>query len=99
MGRAPRIDARDLARPIAVLLAVDLCFAALAGTVGYFVVTSSPLILAPHVAAGVPPERQVWFLVDGWAHVASYLGGAVGGLVLWAWIARTRLSRSRRSAP
>ena len=38
----------------------------------------------------VPPERHVAFLIDLWAHSASYAVGFVGGVILIVLVWRSR---------
>jgi hypothetical protein len=92
-GRRPRLSARDLRRPVAVLLlAVGACAAA-AGVVGGVLALRGAVWLVEPMASRVPADRHVPFLVDLWMHSASYLAGVVGGLALsvWTWRRRRRM--------
>ena len=73
-GRNPRLSARQLLRPIGLLLLVMGVAALTAGLAGYY--------LSPYA-----PDR---FNADYYAHNASYLAGGTGGLALCLWILFTR---------
>jgi hypothetical protein len=90
VGRAPKRSARELVRPIAVLLgAMGACSLA-AGLAALSVSPEGVEFLAGGIARKLPREHRVAFLADLWAHSASYLAGIVGGLFLVAWVARRR---------
>lgn len=46
--------------------------------------------LVGRMAKQVLPEKHVPFLIDLWAHAASYLGGLAGGMMLVIWVWRSR---------
>jgi hypothetical protein len=97
LGDWPKIGARDLLRPIAVLLLVMGVAAIVAGAVGWQVASAGGVRLLEPLASRVPADRHVPFLADLWAHVASYAVGAVGGLVLCAWTIARRGRAARAS--
>jgi hypothetical protein len=90
VGPRPKRSVGSLLRPMAVLFGCNAMFACLAGLAGYIAASNGWVWLAGRIAKQVPPEKHVAFLVDLWAHDASYLGGFVGGimLVIWAWRSR-----------
>ncbi len=90
-GPRPPRTALSLVRPIATLLAVMAVFAAAAGAIGYACARQGSVFLLEPLASQVPAERHAAFIGDLWAHVASYLIGFVGGIVL-----TVRTWRSRR---
>jgi predicted outer membrane lipoprotein len=81
-GARPALSARELLRPLLVLLSCMSGVALLAGLVGHFAATSSIVFLVEPLASLVPKERHIAFLTDLWAHLASYGSGLVGGLIL-----------------
>jgi hypothetical protein len=89
-GSRPRRSARDLTRPLLVVLAVMGVGAALAGVAGYVVARLGGVVLVGSLASSVPPDRHVAFLTALWMHLASYGLGALGGLVLAWWTYRSR---------
>ncbi|WP_425400039.1 hypothetical protein [Aeoliella sp.] len=91
-GKRPPRDARSLVKPIVVLMLVTGALAALAGVLGYFAASSGSVILLEPMASRVPADKHVGFITDLWIHLASYLFGAVGGLVL---IVQTWRSRGK----
>jgi hypothetical protein len=90
VGSWPKRDARWLLRPIAVLMVVSACGAFLAGIAGWWLASREMVELVGPIADAVPPEKHVPFLIDGFAHSASYGFGFVGGLILLAYIFRSR---------
>jgi hypothetical protein len=93
VGSLPKMDARDLLRPVGVLLACCAVLALIAGLVGYVLANRGVISLDPWLAARIPPARHALFLADGFAHMASYGGSFVGGLVLCLWVVMRRYRR------
>jgi hypothetical protein len=58
---------------------------------------SGVVYLVGPIAEELPADRHVPFLADLWAHSASYLVGAVGGiavvLLVWRWRGRAAARR------
>jgi hypothetical protein len=82
LGPRPKRSPATLMRPLAVLLMVMGCCAALSGVIGYILARKGLVQLPEPLASGVPAEKHVAFLVDLWTHLASYAVGFVGGIVL-----------------
>lgn len=82
VGRLPKRSARSLVRPIAILMLVSAACAIAAGVAGYLLARGGSIQLGGSLAARVPQDRHVAFLVDASAHLASYAAGFVGGIVL-----------------
>ncbi|TWT56694.1 hypothetical protein KOR42_00480 [Thalassoglobus neptunius] len=82
VGQRPKRTARDLIRPIAILMIVCGLTAACAGLLGYFFAQAGWVNLVGQMAKRVPVESHNRFIVDLWAHSASYLSGTIGGLLL-----------------
>lgn len=95
-GDRPKLTAAALRRPVVVLLIVMAVSATLSGIVGGVLASRGLVWLNPPMSALVPQSRQVPFLIDLWAHSASYVSGIVGGIALsvWTWRARARIVRS-----
>jgi membrane associated rhomboid family serine protease len=99
-GSRPLTSARSLVRPVGVVLMVMAGASLVAGLVGGGLAHAGVVTLGGPIAEAVPPDRHARFIADHWAHVASYLAGLVGGLVLVnrVWQARKlREIRSRRA--
>jgi hypothetical protein len=97
VGGRPKRDAGSLVRPILCLLAVMGLCAFLAGAVGGFLGSRGTVVLTGSIASAVPLDRHVPFLIDLWAHSASYAVGFIGGCILIASVWRSRGSPA--SAP
>ena len=91
-GKLPKRNAASLVRPIAALMLVSGIGAAIAGVVGWVLASQGTFRLAGRLAEKVPPEKHVAFLIDGFAHTASYAVGFAGGLVVIALVWRSRLA-------
>lgn len=94
VGSRPKVAAASLLKPFVVLLTCTAILAVLAGLMGYVAASMRWVWLVGPIAGRVPKERHVAFLVDLWAHNASYLGGFFGGITLMIWV-----WQSRRRAP
>jgi len=81
-GRWPKREPRTLWRPLFRLMVVAFIFGALAGLAGWIAASNGWVYLVGSIADRVPSDRHVPFLIDLWAHSASYLVGAVGGVIL-----------------
>lgn len=90
----PKLDARELITPIAILLTVMFACAALAGLAGYFAMDCGLLRPWPWLSRTLPPEKHAAFFADLAAHNASYWSGALGGVVLGGW---ALVERGRRA--
>lgn len=90
LGSSRPWTARKLIKPIATLLGVMGTGAFLAGLTAFILASKGSIQLAGVFASVLPPEKHVPFLVDMWAHTASYLMGFVGGIVLIVRIWRKR---------
>ena len=90
-GKRPPRSAASLVRPIAALMLVSALGAALAGLVGWQLASRGIVHLLGPLAENVPAEKHVAFLIDGFAHTASYGFGFLGGLVVMALVWRSRI--------
>jgi H+/Cl- antiporter ClcA len=92
-GSSPRLAAKDLIRPIALLLAFMAALALIAGVSGFLVVKASGFHLDYVAAASLPVAKQQFFIACWFAHLASYGSGFLGGLLLclWAVLRRRRM--------
>ena len=99
LGPVPRVEPRDLLKPIAILLVAMAVMALIAGVSGYAAARSGRIVLLPPLADRVPASKHPAFFADLWAHVASYAVGFFGGLGLCAAsvIRRRRLAAAGRT--
>lgn len=89
-GSRPKRTAGSLVRPVAWLLTVMAFFATIAGIAGWFFASSGMVVLVGPIARELPEDRHVPFLIDLWAHNASYFMGLVGGIVVLIRVWRSR---------
>jgi hypothetical protein len=89
-GPWPKLSASNLIRPLALTLSVVGMLAALAGLVGHDAAANGRVWLVEPLYSRVPADRHVAFLTDLWAHLASYAGGFLGGIVLCVRVVRRR---------
>lgn len=82
IGRWPKQTARQLVRPIGILLLVMGALALVAGVIGFVLGEQNTVWLLEPLASKVPPDRHALYLADLWAHLASYASGVLGGIVL-----------------
>ncbi len=90
-GSRSKRTAKDLIRPISMLMLVSACFAIAAGLAGYHSATMGWVWVAEPWASQISGTKHVWFLVDLWAHNASYAAGFIGGLILPVAVWRRRI--------
>lgn len=89
-GRWPKREPRTLIRPLATLMICSFALALVAGSLGWIAASNGWVRLVGPLAHLVPADRHVPFLIDLWAHTASYLAGAVGGLIVMVFVIRDR---------
>jgi hypothetical protein len=92
-GSRQRRDASDLIWPLISVLLTTGAVALLAGMAAFLLAKKEMLVLSPPLSQEVLPDRQTRFIAVLCAHWASYIVGALGGMVL---VVRTW--RSRRLA-
>ncbi len=90
IGTRPKLSGASLLRPIAILFACCAMLALLAGFFGYVAASMEWVWLVGPIAENVPRDKHIPFLINLWAHSASYLGGFVGGIILLVWVWRSR---------
>ena len=82
LGTWPLLTARDLVRPVFVLLVVMGVASLAAGLLGHHLAESGQVVLLEPFASRLPADKHVPFLTDLLAHNAAYLFGGLGGLLL-----------------
>ncbi len=96
-GKLPKRTASQLVRPITILMLASASFATLAGLVGYIAASNSWIWMVEPWKSRVPSNHHVPFLVDLWAHNASYAAGFFGGLIVMALVWRGRRLESMQN--
>jgi hypothetical protein len=94
VGKYRKLALADLRRSILFLMAFSGITALLAGMLGGLLAASDLIILSDEWADRIPPGKHVAFLAVGWAHSASYMCGALGGLLV---IGRTIAARRKHA--
>jgi hypothetical protein len=92
-GSLPPLSARDLIKPLGILLLIMAFGATVAGVAGF---SSAGLLKELRVfPIRLSPDRYAAFSADAFAHQAAYTIGFFGGLglCLWARRRRTRIYR------
>src|SRR5262249_16892690 len=92
VGSRQPLSLRQLIRPILILLACMGVAAMIAGIVGYVLASKHVIKLLEPLSSQVPEEHHIGFLIDLFAHLASYASGFFGGIVVivWAWRKRRK---------
>jgi len=100
MGSWPRLSASQLVRPLGMMLAIVGILAAVAGLIGHYFAVRQWVVLVEPLASQIPADKQIPFITDLWMHLASYIFGFLGGIVLCIRlvIVRWRLQKKRVSA-
>jgi hypothetical protein len=89
-GSRPKLPARDLIRPIGVLIMFVGLSAVVGGIVGYGMGIARLESLPGDLAWRVPRDKHASFLADAYAHFMAYAVGLVGGVGLWVWAFKRR---------
>jgi len=89
-GPGPKRTVSFLVPRMMKLALLAFILAILSGLVGYVAASLGWIHLTGRMAVEVPPEKHVAFLVDLWAHNASYATGFLGGLDLCVNVWRQR---------
>ncbi len=91
LGGNSKLGLAQLRRPILLLMAFSGFAAILSGVVGASLVTMQVADLPGKWGDVIPRHKWATFAFDVWAHSASYLVGALGGLFLIAATIRRRI--------
>jgi H+/Cl- antiporter ClcA len=89
-GRRPTLQASELLRPIAFLLALMAAIAVLSGITGY-VLAGKGMLDTEWLRDVFPLQAMRYrFMADWWSHTASYGAAFVGGIVVCVMTYRRR---------
>lgn len=89
-GKRPKRSIDSLVRPILQLLGVMGISALVAGLIGWLLAQAGAVILVGPIVDRLPADHHVPFIADLWAHLASYLVGLIGGIVVMVSVWRSR---------
>ena len=99
LGSRPRLSARQLARPVGVLILGVAAVSLLFGILGFLSAAHGATSLDEALASRVPEALHGRFIADLWAHRAAYLTSYFGGVLLWAWMVVRRQQLAANTAP
>jgi drug/metabolite transporter (DMT)-like permease len=101
LGSSRPWAAKELIKPVSILLGVMGIGAFLAGLTAFMLASKGTIQLPGVFASSIPVAKHIPFLVDMWTHSASYLFGFVGAVVLivWTWRKRERSLHEPSSTP
>lgn len=95
VGSWPKFTAAGLIRPLVVMLIAIGLLALVAGIMGHAAASRGLVWLVEPLASEIPADRHIPFLTDLWAHLASYIGGFFGGILLCVYILVRRARAGR----
>ena len=95
LGLGPPLSARDLYRPLAILLLCMALGSLVAGITEFLLARAGLISLNGRLATAIPAPKHARFMADWWAHAAAYVIGFLGGLTLCV---RTFVTRRRVAA-
>jgi membrane associated rhomboid family serine protease len=77
-----KLTYKDLIRPISILMTVMFCIAFIAGIAGFYLSENGIVFLRGYMAVRIPEKQHTAFIAVACAHLASYIAGFVGGIIL-----------------
>lgn len=81
-GSLPKLTWRKFVRPLVILALIMAATSVAAGFLGAWMVNTGSLPAVQAWAIGLPLDKQAAFMADAFAHVCSYLIGALGCLTI-----------------
>jgi hypothetical protein len=81
-GKRPKTNIKRLFVLILKLVLTMSILAVFGGAIGYITAKLEVFYLVDELAIQIKPEKHHLFLVAGWSHTTSYLGGIIGGIIL-----------------
>lgn len=92
LGPRNRLALAQLRRPILALMACSAVAALIAGIASALMVATGNMAVPGGWGMLIPPEKHVAFSAAAGAHLASYVSGFLGGLVLIGFVVRRRIA-------
>ena len=86
IGGKNKLTARTLLRPITILMLSMGVIAFIASQVALVLVDRGAIYPSSTLIKFLPIEKRVTYIAVGWAHMASYLSGFIGGILVIAWV-------------
>jgi hypothetical protein len=81
-GRWPKRSARELIRPLALIMLLIGALSAMAAVMGHVAARMEWVYLLEPLASRMPEQQHTPFITALWAHLASYIAGFALGLFL-----------------
>ncbi|MGL6197039.1 MAG: hypothetical protein ACRC2T_19680 [Thermoguttaceae bacterium] len=94
-GARKKLTVKNLYRPLAVFLVILYLVAMICGGIGYTAGNLGWCYLLPPFAELIKPHLHSRFLFDIWTHIASYVFGVIGGLILICYCVYTRFFKKQ----
>jgi hypothetical protein len=91
IGSVRKLSLSDLRRPILGLLVAMAGLAIVAGASGAYLVATGRAAVPGGWAMVIPPAKHAAFSAAAWAHMASYVSGTLGGLLVIGYVIRRRM--------
>ena len=96
LGPRPKLEPRELVRPLALLIGAVAGCTALTGVSVWRHAQMMGVTLDPGMADAVPVRRHVALLTVACYHLVAYASAIVGGVVLCVWVAAERRKRAKQ---
>jgi hypothetical protein len=93
LGRWQPLSARELIRPVMLMMVGVASGTVIAGAGAYFNAEMTGVTLGEPWASGIPPERHLRFFVVACAHFGTYASAIAGAAGLCVWTVRRRIRR------
>lgn len=95
LGGGPKVEPAEVLFPLVYLMLFTMVVAILAGIAGGIAGSNGWVFVTGDLREAIPAGRHTAFLINLWAHTASYGAGAIGGVFLAGWIAGRRSEHRR----
>lgn len=89
-GNKPKLEWKDLIKPLWFYLRIALSCTAIAGTVGYLLSIYGILQLPDAIYHLIMFEEEAGFWAVGFMNITAYLAAFVGSIGLYLWVRATR---------
>lgn len=95
IGSWPKRTANSLLRPMLILMVVCALSAVIFGIIGSYLAKNGFVWLVEPISSKLPNDRHIPFLIDLWAHSASYFTVFLGGIITIICILISRYNKKK----